>query len=250
MKYGLMSAKVIVLGGESYILTITRDISEKKLAEERIRSSLQEKEILLREIHHRVKNNLQVVSGLLNLQASYIENKEIRERFRESENRIKAIAIMHEELYKSQDLVSIDFAAHVKKLVKNLLSSYGDSSCNVKLELDLLNARLLLDTALPCSLIITELVSNTLSHAFEEQQDGVLRIVFHPEKSGTFFLQVSDNGHGFPEDIDFQHVRSMGLQLVKLLVEQLDGIIELNRESGTTFNITFREYQEAGTEMY
>jgi PAS domain S-box-containing protein len=247
---GLMSAKVIDLGGVSYILSVTRDITEIKIAEERIRSSLHEKEILLREIHHRVKNNLQAVSGLLSLQSSFIEDADLKERFRESENRVKAIAIMQEDLYQNHDLIGIDFALHIKILVENLLASYGKSSSNIDLDLDLVSARLLLDTAIPCSLMITELVSNALNHAFDKDRKGKIRVRFYTDESGLFNIQVSDNGKGFPEDIDFRTIKSMGMQLVCTLVEQLGGTIEMSREKGTTFSITFREYQEAGTEMY
>jgi len=250
IRNGLMSATIIVLGGESYILSITRDISEMKLAEERIRSSLEEKNILLKEIHHRVKNNLQVVSGLLNLQASFIEDREIRERFRESENRVKTIAIMHEDLYESQEFFEINFATYVRRLAENLLSSYADSRRRIELDLDLEDARLVLDTVIPCSLVITELLSNALNHAFDDGQDGLVTISFHPGKTGDFHLQISDNGKGFPENLDFRRTKTMGMQLVCVLVEQLGGTIELCRKNGTTFRIIFNEYQEAGTEMY
>jgi len=247
---GLMSARVMLLDGTPYILNITRDITDMKLARARIQASLQEKEILLREIHHRVKNNLQVVSGLLNLQASFIEDPGIREKFRESENRVKALAIMHEEAYQSQDLTGIDFAAYVTKLIENIILSYRETSGNIQLDLDLEDVRLVLDTAIPCGLIITELVSNAFRHAFEKDQEGLVRVYLRSDESGTFFLDVSDSGKGFPEDLDFRKTQSLGLQFVCLLVDQLGGSIQMIREKGTTFVISFGEYQEAGTQVF
>ena len=157
---------------------------------------------------------------------------------------------MHEEAYQSQDLTGIDFAAYVTKLIENIILSYRETSRNIQLDLDLENVQMVLDTAIPCGLIITELVSNAFRHAFRKDQKGLVRVHLRSDQCGKFFLDVSDNGKGFPENLDFRKTQSLGLQFVCLLVGQLGGSIQMTREKGTTFFISFREYQEAGTQVF
>jgi PAS domain S-box-containing protein len=226
------------------------DITERKNAEDSIRASLEEKEILLKEVHHRVKNNLQVVSGLLNLQANFVEDPMVREYFKESQNRVKTMALMHEDLYQKDNLASIDFAEYMSNLADNLMVSYGAASNGISLELDLNSALLILDTAIPCGLIVNELLSNSFKYAFQGRSSGRIYLGFHPTEDNHFYIKVSDNGVGFPEGMDFRKSKSMGLQLVTVLVEQLGGTIEMDVENGTTFQIRFNEYREAGTTLY
>ncbi|MBN2719872.1 MAG: PAS domain S-box protein [Proteobacteria bacterium] len=250
VREGLMSAKIMTLDDTPYILNITRDITEMKIAQARVQASLQEKEILLKEINHRVKNNLQVVLSLLSLQASYIQDPGYKEKFRESQNRVRAIAIMHEETCRGQDLAGVDFSSCVRKLVEDLAHSYHKPSRDIALKLDLGDVRLVLDTAIPCSLIITELVSNAMKHAFGDRREGVIEVRLRNSPSGEYFLQVSDNGEGFPEDLDFRNTRTMGLQFVHQMAAQLGSKLAMERQNGTNFSMFFREYHEVGTQVY
>ncbi len=246
----LYSAKSFSLEDGTYVLSIVSDITELKSAEDKIKASLLEKEILLKEIHHRVKNNLQVISGLLNLQSHYIKEEESKEIYRESQNRIITMALIHEELYQREDLSSIDFADFLQNLSDNLLSSYGMDRRRISIELDIKEAELIIDTAIPCGLIINELVSNSLKHAFPGNQKGEIRVKLHSTGNKGYSLKISDNGVGFPRGMNFRQTKSLGLQLVTVLVDQLGGTIKMVKRKGTTFNITFKEYREAGTELH
>jgi len=193
---------------------------------------------LLKEIHHRVKNNLAVISSLLNMQSKYIKDKKTLEIFRESQNRVKTMALIHTKLYQSSDLARIDFGDYLRKLSADLLASYRLEPDTVSLKLDLENVYLDVSVAIPCGLIINELLSNALKHAFPQGRKGEVNIRLRVEEE-IIALTVSDNGAGFPEGIDFRNTESLGLQLVTALVMQLGGEIELKRENGTTFTISF-----------
>lgn len=206
-----------------------------------IKESLEEKEVLLREIHHRVKNNLQVVSSLLYLQSKEIKDPVALEMFQESWTRVRSMALVHERLYRSQDLSRIDFATYVQNLASYLFRVYGAQSGAVQLRTDVDDAFLGIDLAIPCGLIINELASNCLKHAFPDGREGQVWITLEAKEGGLFTLMVGDDGIGFPEDLDFRDTPSLGLQLVNSLVTQLDGTIELDRGSGTLFSITFSE---------
>jgi PAS domain S-box-containing protein len=221
-------------------VVVLRDITERKRAEERIRASLEEKEVLLKEVHHRVKNNLQVISSLLYLQGRYTGDEQTLEMLRDSRDRVRSMALAHERLYQSPDVAKIDFAAYIRSLVTHLFSSYRLRSGGIALELGIDDVSLGLDTAIPCGLIVNELVSNALKHAFPEGTEGRVRIDVQLE-NGRFILSVSDDGLGFPADLDFRNTESLGLQLVIMLVEQLEGEIELDNKGGTTFRIAFAE---------
>ena len=209
--------------------------------EDQIKASLKEKEVLLREIHHRVKNNLQIISSLLNLQSRCIKDKQVLHVFKESQNRIRSMGLIHEKLYQSKDLARIDFTEYVGGLVANLFQSYEVDSDRITLETSIEEAFLEVNTAIPCGLIIDELVSNSLKYAFTEGRKGKIQINLHSDKEGKFTLIVSDNGIGFPRDLDFRKTESLGLQLVCTLVDQLEGTIELDRSGGSTFKISFKE---------
>jgi len=224
-------------GENAYLISI-RDITERKRFIEATKASLREKEVLLKEIHHRVKNNLQILSSLLNLQSEHIEDEQALEAFKISQNRINSMALIHEELYQSEDLENIDFAGYIRRLVTDLYGSYGVDSETIKLNLNAENILLGINKAIPCGLIINELVSNSIKHAFPQGKVGEISISFHSD-SDTLTLRFSDNGVGFPKDLDFRATRSLGMQLVTTLIKQLDGSIELDRSAGTTFTISF-----------
>ena len=221
------------------VVLVFRDITERKRAEEKIKSSLKEKEVLLKEIHHRVKNNLQVISSMLHLQSGYIKDKQALEMFRESQNRVKLMVLIHEKLYQSKDLARIDFAEYIRDLVAHLFRSYGVDSEVIALKINVEDVILGIDTAIPCGLIINELVSNSLKHAFPAGKKGEICIDLRSDNNNKFTLTVSDNGIGFPRDLDFRKTETLGLQLVITLVEQLGGTIELYRNGGTEFKIKF-----------
>lgn len=207
--------------------------------------SLKEKEMLLREIHHRVKNNMQVMSSLLRLQSRNIKDERTLEMVRESQNRIKVMALIHEKLYRSKDFANVEFNDYIKDLVNDLFVSYKVSASNVELKMDIDTISLGIDTAIPCGLIINELVSNSLKYAFPKGKDGEIRISLHRLSeldSDLFELIVCDNGVGIPQDLDISKVESLGLRLITNLAEnQLQGKVEINRDKGTKFKITFKE---------
>jgi PAS domain S-box-containing protein len=223
------------------MLGVMRDITLRKQAEEQIRASLREKEMLLQEIHHRVKNNLQVISSLLYLQSKDTKDNRTLKIFQDSESRIRSMALVHERLYQSPDLARIDFAKYVQSLANYLFRSYGVNTNVIQLKINVDDVFLGVDTAIPCGLIVNELVSNSLKHAFPAGREGEIRIELRSDDEGECILMVSDNGVGFQEGLHFRDAGTLGLQLVNTLVAQLEGTIELDRGRGTTFKITFAE---------
>ena len=221
-------------------------IEERKKAEEQIKISLKEKELLLKEIHHRVKNNLQVITSLLDLQAGNITDKQTLDLFKESKNRIKSMSLAHEQLYQSKNFSKVDFNKYVQALAGYLFHSYGVNTNNIILKMEIKDSMLNIDQAILCSLIINELVSNVLKHAFPGGKNGEISINFKKNKNEMFTLIVSDNGVGFPKEIDFRQTKSLGLQLVYMLTQQLKGTIELVRDHGTLFKINFPDIKIKG----
>jgi PAS domain S-box-containing protein len=214
------------------------DITTRKQAEEQLRASLHEKEMLLKEIHHRVKNNMQVISSLLNLQSGYINDTQALEIFQDSQNRVRSMALIHEKLYRSKNLAEIDLGEYVNDLATHLFRSYKADGKGITLKVQAEDVHLGIDAAVPCGLIINELISNALKHAFPNGRRGEILVELQKNQQ-QISLCVSDNGIGFPTDLDFQNTNSLGLQLVNTLVGQLDGTIELQNGSGTTFKINF-----------
>ena len=250
-----LTSKKRILQGAVY------DITRQKEAEESLKKV---EEIRKKEIHHRIKNNLQVISSLLELQAEQFSEKEVLEAFRESQNRVSTMAIIHEELYRSRNNETLDFSEYLRKLTADLLRSYAVGKDDIRMHLDIEEIFLGMDTAVPLGIIINELVSNSIKHAFPQGRNGEIRIKLHRiqengenksisnstnnicaessvDKNSQYSLVVSDNGLGFPENLDFVNTDSLGLQLVNILVEQLEGKIELQRGVETTFKIFFRE---------
>lgn len=242
-----------------------QEIAERRRAEEKTNASLQEKEVLLKEIHHRVKNNLQVISSLLNLQSDYVNDQHALDIFHDSQHRIRSIALIHEKLYGSDNLAQIDFAEYVRDLVAYLSRVHGANARGISLTVHAQDIFLDINTAVPCGLILNELVSNCLKHAFPFSQDTLpggdrlsgpgkrleedrplargdeIHIELSTNDAHQLALTVADNGVGFPEDMDFRNTTSLGLQLVNTLVAQLDGTIQLGNGQGTKFRITYSE---------
>jgi two-component sensor histidine kinase len=210
----------------------------RKRAEEQIKASLKEKDVLLKEIHHRVKNNMQIISSLIRLQSREIEDEKARRIFEISQNRIRSIALIHEALYQSGDLSQIDFSSYIRRLTTHLLTIYRPKGTALELNLDVEKILLDINKAIPCGLIINELVSNAMKHAFPVDRGGEIGVSL-AEKDGVCTLIVKDNGKGFPEGVDFKSTDSLGLQIVNDLVQQLEGDIRLEQNMGTAFVITF-----------
>jgi len=225
-------------------IVLLHDMTREKEADEKIKAQLREKEVLLKEIHHRVKNNLQIISSLLSLQSMYIKDKQALGMFKESQNRVKSMALIHEKLYQSKDIARIDFAEYIRNLVGNLIRSYNASPAMVRLNIDADNVSLGIDTAIPCGLIINELVTNSLKYAFPDGRKGEIRVGLRSGidgDPGKYRLVVADNGVGLPESIEVGKTGTLGMQLVSTLIEQLNGTVVVGREGGTEFVITFSE---------
>lgn len=224
----------------AYVYGSIQDITERKKVEEKLKKSLDEKEVLIKEIHHRVKNNLMVISSLLNLQSQYIKDKEALSIFRESQNRARSMALIHERLYRSSDLKQIDFGEYIKTLSKDLFHSCITNPQQVQLNMQVENLMVDINTTVPLGLIVNELITNSMKHGFVGDAKGEINIEFHKD-GDEFILVVDDTGVGFPDDIDFRNTSTLGLQLVNNLTNQINGKIELNRDNGTEFRITFKE---------
>jgi len=218
---------------------ITQDITERKWAEQQLRESLAEEELLLREIHHRVKNNLQVVSSLVSLQADELADPQLREVFGELRNRVRSMALIHEKLYESGGLAKLNFADYVASLMKSIWSAHGVVGARVKLHLEVEPVAVSVATAVPCGLILNELASNALKHAFPSDGGEVTVGLSREPATGRLRLWVRDNGVGLPADLDWRHARSLGLRLVQMLARQLEGSVETGPGPGTEFLIRF-----------
>ncbi|MFN4233423.1 MAG: PAS domain S-box protein [Bacteroidia bacterium] len=220
---------------------VSRDITESKNAEKQIKEALKEKEILLKEVHHRVKNNLQVISSILNLQSSYVSDENTLNILKESQNRIKTMAFIHESLYQNKDFAQIKFSEYVVNLSNNLVHSYGLNNKLIDLKLEIDEVFLNLDDSIPCGLIINELVSNALKYAFCDKEQGQIEIKVK-NKSGYLYLCVADNGIGLPTNFSIENTQTLGLQLVSSLCEQLDAELKLSSKQGkgTCFEIEFK----------
>jgi len=219
-------------------------ITERKLAEKEIRRSLREKETLLAEIHHRVKNNMQIISSLLSLQSRYIEDEKALSLINNCENRIKSMSLVHEKLYLSKDLSEIDFHDYMKDLSARLFQVHRVDSRVVRFSSHITDGLFNIETAIPLGLIINELISNALKHAFPEGGKGNIAVKLTKNtKPEEYTLTVTDDGIGFPEGMDHQSTETFGLQLVEMLAEQLHGTMELDRNKGTSFKIIFKEQE-------
>lgn len=223
------------------ISCISTDITDKKLKNEELRNSLREKEVLLKEVHHRVKNNLQIISSILNLQTSFSNDTRVNEILRESQNRVKSMAYLHESLYQNKNFSFINFSDYLINLSKNLVHSYYISANSVDLKLDVDKVDLNLDQAIPCGLIINELLTNAIKYAFPDNEKGGVISISVKEKKGLVEISVADNGKGLPKSFDVNKTNSLGLQLVSTLTEQLDGKLVVQNQTGAKFTITFKK---------
>jgi two-component sensor histidine kinase len=204
-----------------------------------LKAALTEKEVLLKEIHHRVKNNLQVISSMLNLQAMHIQDPAAQAVFAESQGRVQSIALVHETLYESQDLSSVNFAEYIHTLVTTVMQAQSSPEHNIATMIDADGVLLPVSCAIPCGLIINELVTNSLKHAFPNRSSGVIRVGLHTREQDRVELVVADDGVGLAPDIDPRRVTSLGLDLVYTFAEQLSAEVELHRTNGTTFRFLF-----------
>ena len=235
-----INSHIFTLNHDKLSLSIARDITERKKMEEEIQVSLKEKEMLLREIHHRVKNNLMIISSLLNLQSRYIKDKDVLNVFKDSQNRARSMALIHDRLYQSSHLKSINIGDYILNLASDLFRIYSIDPDQVELNFHLEDVMMDINTMIPLGLIVNELLSNCLKHAFPNDRSGKIDIDFHGENDG-YQLTVADDGVGFPENLDYRNTPSLGLRLVNILADQIDGEIELKQDKGTQFTIEFKE---------
>jgi two-component sensor histidine kinase len=215
-----------------------QDITSRVQAEDALKASLAEKEVLLKEIHHRVKNNLQIISSLLSLQAGYSQDPHLQAMFEDSQHRIQSMALIHEHLYQASNISRINFGSYVQSLVAQLLESYRHLSPQVTLSTEMAEVHLGIDQAIPCGLLVNELVTNSLKHAFPHGRSGEIHIALRAD-AGQVTLVVQDTGVGLPEGVDLRAAESLGLQLVGALTDQLGGTMTLERQGGTSFRLTF-----------
>ncbi len=223
----------------SFALDRLETQAEHQQAEEAVRASLQEKELLLREIQHRVRNNLQAIFNLLYLQAGYVHDPHVRQMFQDTQARVKSIALVHEKLYQTPQLTDLNFAGYLSSLAQHLIYTYGVDPRQIHVTVTTEAESMDLDTAVPLGIIVNELFSNALKHAFPGGRPGEIRIELREEDAGWLNLTLSDNGVGFPEDLDPTTPHSLGLQLVRMLSDHMRGQIEVHQNNGTTFIIRF-----------
>ncbi|MBI5591519.1 MAG: hypothetical protein HY881_13660 [Deltaproteobacteria bacterium] len=226
------------------------EMEERGKAEAQIKRSLKEKEALLKEIHHRVKNNLQIIQSMLNLQLPQIKDEKAIALFKESQNRVYSMALIHEKLYQSESLAKIDFHEYIKSLTSYLFISYGATARAIRPRIRIEDISLDVDTTIPCALIINELVSNSLKHAFpasrRAEETGEITIGLRRDTGDGFLLAVGDNGVGLPEGFEIESSDSLGLKLVNVLVKQLAGTILIGEGRGAEFTISFADRNEKG----
>lgn len=227
------------------VLCVSYDITERKVMEQQIASSLREKEYLLKEIHHRVKNNLQVISSLLSMQADKATDRNVIDSLTDSQNRVRSIALVHEKLYQSKSLDQIDYGDYLNKIVVHLFNTYNIKPSKATCRVNAGSTYVDINQAVPCSLIINEMITNSLKYAFPGERSGEITIDFHTD-SKNYILRYHDNGIGIPAEISFEQSDSLGMKLIYGLTQQLNGTVTLSREGGTTFEVTFPRLQKTG----
>ncbi len=246
------------IAGEDRLVSFVRDNTDKKIAEKRIEDSLKEKTVLLKENHHRVKNNLQIITSLLDLQSDTVENEDLTLLYKESQDRIKSMALIHEKLYQSEDLAKINMGDYITSLLEQIQDSYYLYNVDLETGVETDDFSIHLDTAIPCGLIINEIVSNSLKHAFskewiDEQTLGLdegkfpvgkITVEMRKGRENELHLVVKDNGIGLPKEIDPETTDTLGMQLISMLIHQLNGTVEISKEQGTVFRIVFRPRSE------
>lgn len=230
------------VGNLKNIVVIETDITLRKRMEEQIKAALEEKGLLLREIHHRVKNNLQIIISLFNLQTSYIDDDKAYQALKEGQDRIKSMALIHERFYQSDGISKIDFEDYSRKLIEHLYSSFKINPSSIIVDIKIENVRLDIDTAVPCGLIINEIVSNAFKHAFIDKEKGHIYIKLQNTIEGEYYLEIRDDGVGMPDGFDLENSDSLGFQLIQALSDQLDGKLELltSPNNGLTYKLNFK----------
>ena len=235
-----ISSHIFKLKGEPVILAVTRDITQRKKSELDLKSSLKQKEALLREVHHRVNNNLQIITSLLNLQSSKLEDGKSRDILMTSQSRIKSMAMIHDKLYKSQDLDSINIKNYLKEYISDIFSLYEVNKNIINYQMDIEDLNIGIDTAIPLGLVINELLINIIKYAFPTGQKGNINIKFNL-KDDIYTLIIEDDGVGLPDNIDPNNTETLGLQMANSLISQLEGTMEFSKDNGTKFKIIFKE---------
>jgi len=223
-----------------YTTSIIRDVTDRKITEQKLQKSIKEKEMLLKEIHHRVKNNLMIISSLLNLQSGYIKDENSKLIFMESQNRARSMALIHERLYQSTDLKNIDFGEYIQTLANDLYNTYVMDQNLIKMNIETDKLNLDIDTSIPLGLILNELVTNSLKHAFSPGEKGTINITFK-RQDNKYILEVKDNGKGLPKNMEYNTAGSLGLSLITNLSEQIDADLEYIGKSGTLFRVSFND---------
>ncbi|MCI4627043.1 MAG: response regulator [Candidatus Magnetoovum sp. WYHC-5] len=227
---------------KEYEEALIRDIAEKEDMQKQLQNSLEEKELLLSEIHHRVKNNMQIICSLLNLQLDSIDDIHYKNMLKESQHRIKSMALVHEKLYQSENLSDIDFTDYIRQLINDLFNSYCIRRNKVRLQTNLKPVSLSIDSAIPCGLIVNEIISNTIKHAFPDDRTGIVDITLNTTEDGSINLIIKDNGVGFPENVSLETSETLGLQLIHSLATiQLQGHIDIYQQGGITYSLTFKD---------
>lgn len=240
-----LTVSQMTLKGQEYFISFIRDITKRRQADERIKQSLREKEVLLKEIHHRVKNNMQVITSLLSLQASFLDDDEIKDAFRSSQYRINSMGMVHEMLYQSEDISKIDYGSYLERLIMGLISAMKGYNSGIELNLDVPNISLNVDTAVPLGLIVNEVITNALKYGFPNQEEGIITVKITCLELPFYKLEIGDNGVGFEQDLDFKSSKSLGLMLIHKLATQLNGSIErLPDKKGTNYILYFQEIEQ------
>ncbi|NBV42345.1 PAS domain S-box protein [bacterium] len=230
------------------VIISARDVSQRLKFIRELQESVEEKEVLLKEIHHRVKNNLQIISSMLSIQSHYFKDAQVQEVFRECQNRIKTMALIHETLYQTKNLAKIEFSTYLSTLIQRIASSNREISVRVRFTVNVPEITLHIDTAIACGLIVNELVTNSCKYAFPENREGEITIEMTTRDDGRYALTTKDNGVGFQKEIDLSKSNSMGLQLVTTLAHQLDADLELDKLNGTSFTLVFSDLSSDGEE--
>jgi PAS domain S-box-containing protein len=239
VRYGEEEKEILKFVSDQVAMAVHR-----KKTDAQVKASLEEKDVLLKEVHHRVKNNMQVISSLLNLQSRHLHDPRVAEAFRDSQRRIRSMALIHERLYQSSDLSRIEFSQYLRNLATHLFHSYQVDANRVRLRMDAEPIYLNINTAIPCGLIVNELVSNSLKHGFPEGRSGEVAVELRHVPEDGYLLRVKDDGIGFPEGLDIRRTETLGMQVVTTLVSQIDGRLEFEKtqaSGGTSFTLQFNE---------
>ncbi len=249
--WGNLAAKQITIAGQAINLVRITDVTARKAAEQQLKNSLREKELLLKEVHHRVKNNLHIISSLFDLESNQSQNQQALKVFADSQNRIQAMALIHEQLYQAKEFGKVEFGDYIYRLANNLAFFYNDQIHSVQLVVEVEPVQINLETAIACGLLLNELVTNAFKHAFPNSKTGEVRIQLNQDADRQFHLQIWDNGIGMPADLNWQTPTSLGLNLVRILAKQLKAQIKFeplhqnDRQTGTWIQISFAELKYA-----